>query len=48
MIQNALGDMTESAHVKQLADLGVAKGKKALTYNRYVAFLLEACSTFDT
>jgi hypothetical protein len=43
MIQNAVGDVAELAHIKQLADLGVA-----LTYNSYVALLLEACSNFDT
>jgi hypothetical protein len=48
MIQNAVGDITELAHIKQLDDLGVANGNKALTYKSYVALLLEACSSFDT
>jgi hypothetical protein len=48
MIQNAIGDVTELAHVKQLADLGVANGNKALTYDSYSALLLNACATFDT
>jgi hypothetical protein len=48
MIQNAIGDVTELAHVKQLADLGVAHGNKPLTYDGYLALLLEACATFDT
>jgi hypothetical protein len=30
-----------------LADLGIANGNKALTYDSYVDLLLEACSTFD-
>jgi hypothetical protein len=47
MIQNAVGEVTELAHVKQLADLGGANGNKALTYDTYVDLLLEACSTFD-
>ena len=47
MIQNAVGEVMELAHVKQLADLGVANGNKALTYDTYVDLLLEACSTFD-
>jgi hypothetical protein len=46
MIQNAVGEVTELAPVKQLADLGIANGQ-ALTYNTYVDLLLEACSTFD-
>jgi hypothetical protein len=29
MIQNAVGDGTELAHIKQVADLGVANGNKA-------------------
>jgi hypothetical protein len=37
MIQNAVGDVAELAHIKQLADLGVANGNKALTYDSYVA-----------
>jgi hypothetical protein len=47
MIQNAIGDVTELAHVKQLADLGVANGKTPLTYDSYLALLFEACATFD-
>jgi hypothetical protein len=47
MIQNAVGEVTELAHVKQMADLGIANRNKALTYNTYVDLLLEACSTFD-
>jgi hypothetical protein len=31
MIQNAIGDVTELAYVKQLADLGVANGNMPLT-----------------
>jgi hypothetical protein len=48
MIQNAIGDMTEYAHVKQLADLGVANGSMPLIYDSYLTLLLEACATFDT
>jgi hypothetical protein len=48
MIQNAIGDVTELAHVKQLADLGVANGNTSLTYDSYLALLPEACTTFDT
>jgi hypothetical protein len=35
MIQNAARDVTEPAHIKQLANLGVANGNKALTYDSY-------------
>jgi hypothetical protein len=48
MIQIAIGDVTELAHVKQLADLGVANGNMPLTYDSYLALLLEACAAFDT
>jgi hypothetical protein len=48
MIQNAIRDMTELAQVKQLADLGVSNGNAPLTYDSYLALLLEACATFDT
>jgi hypothetical protein len=47
MIQNDVCEATVSAHVKQLADLGISNGNKALTYDNYVDLLLEACSTFD-
>jgi hypothetical protein len=47
MIQNAVGDVTELEAVKKLADLGVANGNRPLTYESYVALLLEACYTFD-
>jgi hypothetical protein len=47
MIQNAVCDVMKLAHVKQLADLGIAKGNKALIYDTYVDLLLEACFTFD-
>jgi hypothetical protein len=33
--------------VKKLADLGDANGNRPLTYESYVALLLEACLTFD-
>jgi hypothetical protein len=36
MIQNAVSEVTELAHVKQLADLGIANGNKALIYDTYV------------
>jgi hypothetical protein len=48
MIPNAIGDVTELAHVKLLAVLGVANGNTPLTYNSYLALLIEACATFDT
>jgi hypothetical protein len=48
MIQNAIGDMTDLAHVKQLDDLGVANGNTPLSYDSYSTLLLEACATFDT
>jgi hypothetical protein len=48
MIQNAIGDMTELAHVRQLADLGVANGNTPLTYDSYLALLLESCAPSDT
>jgi hypothetical protein len=33
MIQNAIGEVMELAHIKQLADLVVANGNKILTYD---------------
>jgi hypothetical protein len=48
MIQNAIGDVTELAHVEEQADLGVANGYTPLTYDNYSALLFEACATFDT
>jgi hypothetical protein len=41
MIQNAVGDVTELETVKKLADIGVANGNRPLTYESYVALLLE-------
>jgi hypothetical protein len=46
MNQSAIGDVTELAHVKQLADLGVANGNTPLTYDTFLALLLETCATF--
>jgi hypothetical protein len=48
MYQNAIGDVTELEHVKQLTDLGVANGNIPLIYNIYLALLLDACTTVDT
>jgi hypothetical protein len=47
MIQNAIRDVTELAHVKQLTDLGVTNGNTPLIYDSHLALWLKACATFD-
>ena len=47
MLQNAIGDVTELAYVKQIGDQDIARGNPPLTYESYMALLLSACSTYD-
>ena len=47
MLQNAVGDATELAYVKQIGDQDVARGNKPLVYESYLELLLSACSTYD-
>jgi hypothetical protein len=47
MLQNAIGDVTELAYVKQIGDQDIARGNPPLTYENYMEFLLSACSTYD-
>ena len=47
MLQNAVGDVTELAYVKQIGDQDIARGNPPLTYESYMELLLSACSTYD-
>jgi hypothetical protein len=47
LIQNAVGEVTELAYVKQIGDQDVAQGNPPLTYKSYMELLLNACSTYD-
>jgi uncharacterized membrane-anchored protein len=47
MLQNAVGDATELAYVKQIGDQDIARGNPPLLYDSYMELLLSACSTFD-
>jgi hypothetical protein len=47
MLQNAVGDITELAYVKQISDQDVARGNQPLAYEGYMELLLSACSTYD-
>ena len=47
MLQNAVGDATELAYVKQIGDQDIARGNPPLRYEDYMELLLSACSTFD-
>jgi hypothetical protein len=47
MLQNAVGDATELAYVKQIGDQDIARGHPALAYDGYMELLLSACSTYD-
>ena len=47
MLQNAVGDVTELAYVKQISDQDVALGNQPLAYEGYMELLLSACSTYD-
>ena len=47
MLQNAVGDATELAYVKQIGDQDIARGNPPLRYESYMELLLSACSTFD-
>jgi hypothetical protein len=47
MLQNAVGDVTELAYVKQIGDQDIARGYMPLNYESYMELLLSACSTYD-
>jgi hypothetical protein len=47
MLQNAVGDVTELAYVKQIGDQDIARGNPPLVYESYLELLLSACSTYD-
>jgi hypothetical protein len=47
MLQNAVGDATELAYVKQIGDQDIARGNPPLAYDGYMELLLSACSTYD-
>ena len=47
LIQNAVGDVTELAYMKQIGDQDIAQGNPPLTYESYMELLLNACSTYD-
>jgi hypothetical protein len=47
MLQNAVGDVTELAYVKQIGDQDIARGNPPLSYESYMELLLSACSTYD-
>jgi Reverse transcriptase (RNA-dependent DNA polymerase) len=47
MLQNAVGDVTELAYVKQIGDQDIARGNPPLSYESYLELLLSACSTYD-
>ena len=47
MLQNAVGDATELAYVKQIGDQDIARGFKPLGYEPYLELLMSACSTYD-
>ena len=47
MLQNAVGDVTDLANVKQLSDQVVARGEAPLGLEGYLELLLSACSTYD-
>jgi len=47
MLQNAVGDVTELAYVKQIGDQDIARGRPSLGYEGYMELLLSACSTYD-
>ena len=44
MLQNAVGDVTELAYVKQIGDQDIARGNPPLSYESYMELLLSACS----
>jgi hypothetical protein len=47
MLQNAVGDVSELAYVKQIGDQDIARGNPPLLYESYMELLLSACSTYD-
>jgi hypothetical protein len=47
MLQNAVGDVTEVAYVKQIGDQDIARGNPPLKYENYMELLLSSCSTYD-
>jgi hypothetical protein len=47
MLQNAVGEVSELAYVKQIGDQVIGRGNPPLVYETYMELLLSACSTFD-
>jgi hypothetical protein len=47
MLQNAVGNVTDLAFVKQVGDQYIARGNPPLTCENYMELLLCACSTYD-
>ena len=47
LLQNAVGEVSELAYVKQIGDNDIACGKTPLVYETYMELLLSACSTYD-
>lgn len=47
LLQNAVGEISELAYVKQIGDQNIAQGNQPLAYDTYMELLLSACSTYD-
>jgi hypothetical protein len=47
MLQNAVGEVSESAYIKQIGDQDIGRGNPPLVYETYMELLLSACSTYD-
>jgi hypothetical protein len=47
MLQNAFGEVSELAYVKQIGDQDIARGNPPLVYEMNMELLLSGCSTFD-
>jgi hypothetical protein len=47
MLQNAVGEVSELAYVKQISDHDTSRGNPPLVYKMYMELLLSACSTYE-
>jgi hypothetical protein len=47
LIQNAVGEVTELAYMKQIGDQDIAQGNPPLTYESYMELLFNACYSYD-
>jgi hypothetical protein len=47
LLQNAVGEVSQLAYVKQIGDNDIARGKTPLVYETYMEMFLSACSTYD-